>query len=228
MTAYTLLDIPFTIDLPALLKQAHINENSPMAADFTAMAAQAQAAARPKVLYRVSLAEPAGDQAVVVDGVRFTSRVLRVNLADAHRVFPFLGTCGAEMAAWAAAYDDLLESFWAGLMMEQALYAALQFFEAHIEKLYQPGTMASMNPGSLEDWPLSEQAPMFALLGDTRQQIGVRLTDSMLMVPAKSVSGILFPAEESYANCQLCPREVCPNRRAPYDEMLYIRKYQQQ
>ena len=227
MTNYILDNIPFTIDLPALLKQAHLKENSPMAVDFAAMAQQAQAAARPRVLYKVTLVELEGDQSVLLDGVRFSSRVLNVNLAEAHRVFPFLATCGVEMAAWAEGFDDLLEGFWADLLMEQALYAGIQFFEAHIGILYQPGVMASMNPGSLEDWPITEQAPLFSLLGDTLQQIGVHLTDSMLMIPAKSVSGVLFPAKESYANCQLCPREVCPNRRAPYDEMLYARKYQQ-
>jgi hypothetical protein len=227
MTHYTLDNIPFSTDLPALLKEAHIKENSPMAEDFAAMAQQAQAAARPRVLYKVSLVELDGDRHVLLDGVRFSSRVMNVNLTNAHRVFPFLGTCGVEMAAWAEPFDDLLESFWAGLLMEHAVYTALQFFEAHIAVLYQPGVMASMNPGSLEDWPLTEQAPLFSLLGDTRQHIGVNLTESMLMVPAKSVSGVLFPAEESYANCQLCPREICPNRRAPYDEMLYARKYQQ-
>jgi hypothetical protein len=227
MTLYILDNIPFTIDLPVLLKEAHIKENSPMAADFTAMAQQAQAAARPRALYKVSLVDLEGDRTVFLDGVEFSSRILNVNLVNIHRVFPFLGTCGAEMAAWAERFDDMLESFWAGLLMEHAVYTALQFFEAHIAELYQPGVMASMNPGSLEDWPLTEQAPLFSLLGDTRQHIGVHLTDSMLMVPAKSVSGVLFPAEEGYANCQLCPREVCPNRRAPYDEMLYARKYQQ-
>jgi hypothetical protein len=225
MTNYILDHIPFQIDLPALLKEAHLKENSPLVADFTRMAKQAQAAARPKVLYKVSLVELEGDQTVQLDRMRFSSRVLRVNLGNAHRVFPFLATCGSEMAAWAEAFDDLLESFWAELLMEHALYVAIQFFEAHIAVLYQPGDVASMNPGSLPDWPLTDQAPLFSLLGDTRQQVGVHLTDSMLMVPTKSVSGILFPTEEGYANCQLCPRQACLNRRAPYDEMLYARKY---
>jgi hypothetical protein len=39
------------------------------------------------------------------------------------------------------------------------------------------------------------------------------------------VSGILFPTEETFASCQLCPREDCPNRRAPYDAELFERKY---
>ena len=45
------------------------------------------------------------------------------------------------------------------------------------------------------------------------------------MSPIKSVSGILFPTEVTYENCQLCPRDLCPGRRAPYDKALYERKY---
>jgi predicted transcriptional regulator len=82
-----------------------------------------------------------------------------------------------------------------------------------------------MNPGSLTDWPLREQRALFSLLGDVQATVGVELTNSLLMVPTKSVSGIFFPAEESFASCQLCPREACPNRRAPYDPELYDRKY---
>jgi hypothetical protein len=40
------------------------------------------------------------------------------------------------------------------------------------------------------------------------------------MLPTKSVSGIFFPTETSYENCQLCPRENCPNRRAEYNKAL--------
>ena len=84
---------------------------------------------------------------------------------------------------------------------------------------------AVMNPGSLTDWPLREQRPLFALLGDVRSAIGVELTDTLLMVPRKSVSGIVFVAEETFASCQLCPRYDCPNRRAPYEAGLFERKY---
>jgi hypothetical protein len=77
----------------------------------------------------------------------------------------------------------------------------------------------------LTNWPLSEQGALFALLGDPHEAIGVRLTDSYLMVPTKSVSGIRFPTEQSFESCQLCPRERCPGRKAPYDSGLYDRRY---
>jgi hypothetical protein len=82
-----------------------------------------------------------------------------------------------------------------------------------------------MNPGSLPDWPLQEQRQLFALLGDTRAAIGVELTDSCLMLPIKSLSGLRFPTGENFENCQLCPRERCPGRRTAYEPGLYERKY---
>ncbi|KAH3763291.1 hypothetical protein Pelo_4857 [Pelomyxa schiedti] len=42
------------------------------------------------------------------------------------------------------------------------------------------------------------------------------------VVCAKTVSGLLIPSPpgdttSQFVNCQLCPRPVCPGRRAPYD-----------
>ena len=65
----------------------------------------------------------------------------------------------------------------------------------------------------------------FALLEDGPDRIGVRLLESFLMHPIKTVSGIMFPTEEAFQSCMLCPRQDCPRRRAPYDPELYDRKY---
>ena len=55
--------------------------------------------------------------------------------------------------------------------------------------------------------------------------IGVRLTDSFVMLPMKSVSGVYFPTEHTFASCQLCPRDDCPGRSAPYDPKLWKERY---
>jgi hypothetical protein len=83
-----------------------------------------------------------------------------------------------------------------------------------------------MNPGSLDDWPLSEQITLFQLLGNPLEAIGVDLTESMLMIPNQSVSGIRFETEENFTSCQLCPREICAYREAPFDRKLFEEKYQ--
>jgi len=82
-----------------------------------------------------------------------------------------------------------------------------------------------MSPGSLADWPMEQQRQLFALLGDVRGRIGVELTESCLMIPIKSISGLLFPTEIRFESCQLCPREGCPGRRAEHDPVLWERRY---
>ena len=41
------------------------------------------------------------------------------------------------------------------------------------------------------------------------------------MIPNKTVSGLLFPTEEDFHTCQVCHRDPCPNRRAPFDAAVW-------
>ena len=80
-----------------------------------------------------------------------------------------------------------------------------------------------MHPGSgdVSVWPIEQQQALFSLLGDVESEIGVRLTESFLMMPNKTLSGILFPTETDFGACQVCRRENCPSRKAPFDEALW-------
>ena len=40
------------------------------------------------------------------------------------------------------------------------------------------------------------------------------------MIPRKSISGLYFPTEVTFFSCQLCERERCQGRKAPFDEGL--------
>lgn len=215
--------LPFALDVSALGEKLRIRANH--RAEVTDLAAEATAIARPKALYKLAFIEAKDDDSITADGVTFKSRVLRVNLDGLHRFFAFVGTAGRELEAWADSKQDMLTHFYADAINEAVLHSALVTFINRLTDQYQLGTTAAMNPGSLTDWPLKEQRPLFAMLGDVRSAVGVELTDSLLMTPRKSVSGILFVAEETFASCQLCPRHDCPNRRAPYDAGLFERKY---
>lgn len=228
MDRYILDEIPFQPDIESLMKRAHIKEEGPFAEDFARLIGEGQRIARPKALYRLGFIESRDGDTVTIDGVVFTSRVLRVNLEQAHRIFVYVATCGREIQQWTLAQSDLLYQYWAEALEESAVRCAVQALNAHINATYHPGPTSTMAPGSLGNWPLSEQRALFALLEDTQADIGVELTASLLMVPTKSVSGIRFPTQQSFESCQLCPRETCPGRRAPYDENLYARRYAQQ
>jgi hypothetical protein len=218
-------DIRFHIDPAKVMTMLRVKASSEHASQIERLAQAAHDIGRPKAMYKVAYIRSRGDDFIELDGAVFTSRVLRVNVEKAHKVFPFVVTCGTELQDWANSTSDLLQHFWADAISEMAMRAAVQFLETHLVERYQFSQLAKMNPGSLADWPLREQRVLFKLLGDTQAAIGVRLTDSLLMTPTKSVSGIWFPTEESFASCQLCPREDCRGRRAPYDKELYDRKY---
>lgn len=218
MNTVVLDNIPCEIDFEELRKKLHVKEDSSYLAEIQKMAADAQLIARPKVVYKYATIEAKEDNFVVIDGIKFSSHVLRVNLEEVSKVFVFVATCGSELEIWSKQFEDIFATFSADAIMEMVLRTAIQEFQAHLEKEFGLGHAADMNPGSLMDWPIREQIPLFELLGNVEELIGVQLTDSSLMVPIKSVSGIRFPKEGTYENCQLCPREKCPSRKAPYDK----------
>jgi hypothetical protein len=217
--------IEFRADVPKLMKALGVREGGEEEAVVRRLARKAETIARPKALYRVAYIESKGDESVVIDGVTLKGRVLRVNLDPVERVFPFVATSGMEIEEWSETLDDVLEQFYADQIKLMALSAAIVHLEKHIDEHFAPGKMSQMNPGSLGEWPLSEQVPLFEILGDPKRSIGVQLSESLLMRPIKSVSGIRFPTEVKFESCQLCQRENCPNRRAKYDRTLHEGKF---
>ena len=90
--------------------------------------------------------------------------------------------------------------------------------EEKIKKISNAGNLVTsrrFSPGYC-DWKVDQQEMLFrALNGDTG---GVKLTDSFLMMPQKSVSGIIgigLPGRdiENYNPCVTCKKKECPGRR---------------
>jgi hypothetical protein len=221
-------DIAFRVDRPLLFKRLGVDSSGDLGAELEALVSGAELIGRPRVMYRIAGVDERGESETVIGGVPFSSRVLAVNLRSAHQVFPYVLSCGAELQAWSGGLTDPLAQFWAETIKEFSLGCATARFLAHLEDTFRVGASSRMNPGSLPDWPLPQQAPLFRLLGDVTGAIGVTLSESFVMFPTKSVSGILFPTDSNFASCQLCQREACPNRRAPFDSGLFERRYASQ
>ena len=217
--------LPVDADPDAVVSEIRLPPDSAYAGEVRQAVERALEVVRPKAAYRACYVEERTEETVRLDGVVFTSRVLSVNLERAGRVFAYVATCGREIADFAATLDDPLARFALDTVMRKALTAAASAVRAHIVERFAIRRHATISPGSLDDWPLEQQRNLFALLGDLPSAIGVELTDSCLMVPVKSLSGILFPTEVGFESCQLCPREDCPGRRAPYDPSLWESRY---
>jgi len=212
--------IPFDIKPQQVLKQMHLEAEDKYLKDAQDIIDKVLPIIRPKAIYKLCYIENKGEDIIEIEGIKFTSRVLRLNLDKVERVFPYVATCGKEAENVDIPSDDLMQKFMLDIIKQSALGTAIKKLREHIDKTYMPGQMSVMSPGSLENWPISEQKPLFSIFGDVESLIGVKLTDSFLMLPLKSVSGMYFPTEVRFESCQLCPRERCPGRRAPYNEKL--------
>ncbi len=220
---HALTEIVPVLDSAELMVRVHVAPETEDAAAFTRLVDQARAVATPKALYAESFIEARGEDTVRIDGVTFTSHVLRRNLDGVERVFPYVATCGREMDQVPLPADDVLVQYWWDAIKAEVLNAARSHLVSHLTERFQLGRTSRMSPGSgdADVWPIEQQQPLFQLLGGVTSQIGVILTDSCLMIPNKTVSGILFPTEHDFRTCQVCHREVCPNRTAPFDAAIW-------
>ena len=173
-----------------------------------------------KALYNICYIDEKLENAVRVDGLFLKSNVLRKNLDQVERIFPYVVTIGPKFEEEMRDCPDLLKKYYLDTIGTLALTSARKHLENHLRSKYALGKMAFMSPGSLADWPIQEQRPLFELLANVEKAIGVKLTESLLMLPAKSVSGIYFPTETTFYSCQLCPRKECIGRKAAYNEKL--------
>jgi hypothetical protein len=225
MEIHILDEIEFQPSAPKLLKKMGIKPGSALEGTVRGMLEHASRIGRPKAVYGIAGIEARDENGVVLNGIRLESRVMAVNLQGVHRVFPYLATSGRELYNWKEAQDDLLLGYFADEIGGIALQQAEKSLLGHLDQTYDLGQTAAMNPGSLEDWPLSAQRSLFQLLENRSGEIGVELLDSMLMLPNRTTSGIRFVSQEGYSNCQLCPRDNCSHRRAPYQPDLLREKY---
>jgi hypothetical protein len=219
----SLTQIPFSLDAVSLMKQAHLEPESDLAEELRGLIDLAREVGKPKAAYTVSFVEGRDGDTVQVDGLSFTSRTLSKNLASSERIFPLVATCGHEMDEAFPARGDMLKEFWWDLLKAHLLGAANRHLDDELHRKFRLGKTATMRPGSGDAsvWPIEQQRGLFALLGDVEQAIGVRLTDSCLMVPNKTTSGILFPTEVDFRSCEVCHRENCPSRHAPFNRQLW-------
>jgi len=211
MSAEILNPIPVQIDLPSLTKRAHVPEGEEEKR-LIALIEASRSVVAAKAIYKVSYIESRAEDSVILDGVRFRSKVLRKHFDKVERVFPYVVTIGTGVEDLEKASGDALEKYYLDLIGNAAIVNAREYLKKRLSTLYALESLSYMGPGQLKDWPLEEQRSLFGLLGDVQRAIGVTLSDSLLMIPRKSLSGIYFPTEIPFMACTLCPRERCPSR----------------
>jgi len=215
--------IEFSLEAESILGKLHIEPGSGDAESMLPLIDLAREVGRPKAAYSVCYIAGRDGDRVEIGDITFESRMLARNLAEVERVFPFVATCGHEMDEAFTGDGDILKQYCWDIIKDQMLKAAREVLVDELQERYRLEKTAAMHPGSgdVSIWPVEQQRNLFSLLGDVEQSVGVRLTESCLMMPNKTVSGILFPTESDFRSCEVCKRENCPSRRAAFRPELW-------
>jgi hypothetical protein len=214
-------DIPFDLEVESILKRMRFRRINPRLEEMVReLAGLARRVAHPRAIYQVSPARVIDDATVEVDGVRFTSRALSRNLRDQEIVYPFIATAGRELDELPLPPGDVMQQYYLDLIKTVVLVRGVDRLAKYIREKYSLDFVTHMNPGELEDWPITELRPLFSLFGGAERQIGVKLTKSGVMKPEKSRSGIMFASPSRFVSCLLCTQLKCPGRRAKYDPVM--------
>ncbi len=146
------------------------------------------------------------------------SLVLADSLENEQALALYVITVGSELEKKASemSKSSMLQGWIMESIGDYALRKAFSFFESMIEKTLG-SNLSSFGPGSGTGklFGIGQQKVLFEIL-NPETKIGVTLTPSYLMVPRKSISGVIASTRENYVACQYCPREKCQNRRKPF------------
>jgi hypothetical protein len=217
-----LLEIPVEIDAAWVLKWMHPGRTSVRVEEMAReLVDKARQIARPKALYKISRPRVIDNATTEIDGVTFKSRVLSKLFTGLDTVIPYIATIGKELDALNAERGEMMKGICLEIIKTLVLGSASEYLTGYIKKKYNMPKIARMNPGSLEDWPITEQRAFLSLFDNVEERIGVTLSSGGVLKPTKSVSSIIFPNESGFVTCQICPKQDCFTRMAEYNPELH-------
>jgi len=144
-------------------------------------------------------------------------------LEHGQTVVPYVVTIGPglEKQASEEAKGSVFRSWVLERAGDHALEKAGAYVRSHVREALG-GDVSSFSPGSGTGklFGIEQQEVLFQIL-DPPESIGVCLTAGCMMVPRKSVSGVLAATRGEYVACRYCPRERCETRSEPFSGEYY-------
>jgi hypothetical protein len=219
LNPHVLDDFPVALSLEKTLERLKLDDRRSQTLGVEDAFKTAAVLIHTQAIYGVAYVSKCSLDKVEIDGIEFKSSVLAKNLERIERVFPYVLTVGDSLENTARSSESITRRLVLETIGDVALGSGLEHLQRHISEQYGLERTSNMGPGQL-DWPIEQQRELFSLLGHVKDTIGVSLTESLMMVPRKSISGIIFPTEETFISCQLCQRKKCASRKTPFDRAL--------
>lgn len=171
--------------------------------------------ARMRLMYRVVKAEKLSPRQVSFDGHTFTPNGIICSYLDGmEEACVFLATAGVEFAGKVKelnADGDILTQFIADAIGTVLAELAVEKIETQFNAVLNHSM--SYSPGYC-NWDIREQQEFFKLFPP--EPLGIKLSDSSLMSPEKSVSGFFAMGRNLVRqpyHCEICKNKSCYKRR---------------
>lgn len=203
-----ILNVPFIFNRDDFNKRVRIELYEGMEDEIESLLKKAVPLINPKAIFLECSIDEITDN--------FTDEILLNRLNSVENTYPYIVTCGLELDVLADEFGDMLVNFWLDALKQMAMDTAFNYFRSYIKHQYNIKKLYSINPGSDacgEGWAFEDQKILFTLFPDVTRDIGVTLTDSLLMNPNKTVSGIIFESDRDFISCQECDNIHCSNRK---------------
>lgn len=211
---------PLVLPREALAARLRVANSARKRDDLFAMIDTVESLARPAAYYRRVRPAFEGEDVVVLDGQRIQSPTLRKVLAGAlpladgsEAVFPFAATCGQELTDWGSSQELGLRTYWAQVILEQAIQMVTRSLENELHTLRGDAELSTIEPGIPADWLLDRQGELFQVLGGKAEDFDIRLNEQSLMLPFHYLAGIYFFTKQILMPCGYCHFVDCDRQR---------------
>jgi len=205
------------LDLNKIRRKIKINKDDPIDKDLIKLFNDIKKIAKPKGIYIPIVIDDIGENYIKTKNILLNSRILRENLKNSKKFFPYIATIGIELEEWYQNIEVVSEQYISNIILQEICYIMKKMIIKNIKNNYNINSASSMSPGTLKDWKLSERDKLLQLFKGDEKRIGVKTLNDNLISPIISVYGIVFEDMNDYNNCRLCPKENCPNRSADFE-----------
>ncbi|HSW57700.1 MAG TPA: hypothetical protein VLH15_04825 [Dehalococcoidales bacterium] len=212
-------------DIKRITARLKLNVSSPLPESrIRQILATLSQKAQPRAACKLSLETGKLNHSLKIDGVRFDAPFLRVNLASAKLIFPFMVTAGEELESFQLNTRNVDEDYCLKTIKELVLDEACHTLQRILRQKYHLPYLWSLIPGELQAWPLSGIKNIFRIATDLSRVTGIRLQADYSLSPVYSRCGFFYYTETEFEGCQVCSREPCMMRRAQYNPDLARQK----
>jgi len=206
--------IPFELDVEDLIET--LTNRRLREKDIAPLIDECSRLIEPKGVYEFLRVINVDNSTIHIEGGYSLKSIILGDMLEANQtIVPYVVTIGSKLENFAEKSNGgILRRFIIEQIADYAVSKA-RLYISSFAKERLGGTVYNFSPGSGTGklFEINQQEILFKIIDPTT--IGVHLSPSYVMLPRKSISGILAATPIEYIACEYCPRK-CENRKKEY------------